>query len=346
MRQVSAVGNSDLLSQLGSLDAFHRANNSFLRRIDPRSIASERGHDFSSFFPLPVEVFKGEISPSVPDPQIYSWVESSGTQGKPSRIPLDRETARLQAKASSRAFETVVGSIRRPLIIVDSSSVMKRNSMYSARSAGTIAMMRLSSKAMWLLDEEAPFFEIEAEIKKSSVPPVVFGFTYMVFQNLIEKRPQLGNLLQGATLIHGGGWKKLESRRMAREDFYRILKEQYGFERIVDYYGMVEQLGSIWLEGHQEDGVLLPSSSAGAIVRDPRTLDVVNQVGVVGLIQLFSVIPRSYPGHSLLTGDLGKLVFTETDNGRELGLKVIGRMPSLQPRGCSDAITTMEQNWS
>ena len=43
------------------------------------------------------------------------------------------------------------------------------------------------------------------------------------------------------------------------------------------------------------------------IIRDPVSYEVVND-GEVGLIQLLTPIPHSYPGNSLITDDLGTIV--------------------------------------
>ena len=42
------------------------------------------------------------------------------------------------------------------------------------------------------------------------------------------------------------------------------------------------------------------------LCRDINTLEVLPE-GEVGVIQLFSTLPRSYPGHSLLTEDIGRV---------------------------------------
>jgi hypothetical protein len=61
-------------------------------------------------------------------------------------------------------------------------------------------------------------------------------------------------------------------------------------------------LGSIILEG--SDGLLYPPNFGDVIIRDPKTLEVVPD-GKKGIIQVLSIIPQSYPGHSILTEDIG-----------------------------------------
>ena len=60
--------------------------------------------------------------------------------------------------------------------------------------------------------------------------------------------------------------------------------------------------------------------------------------GSEGLIQLLSVIPKSYPGHSILTEDLGTI---HGEDDCKCGLKgkyflVHGRVKEAEIRGCSD----------
>jgi hypothetical protein len=61
-------------------------------------------------------------------------------------------------------------------------------------------------------------------------------------------------------------------------------------------------------------------------------------MGSTGLIQVLSVLPKSYPGHSLLTEDLGTILGQDDCscgwNGKYF--KVLGRIPQAELRGCSD----------
>ena len=60
--------------------------------------------------------------------------------------------------------------------------------------------------------------------------------------------------------------------------------------------------------------------------------------GKKGLIQSISPLPLSYPGHSLLTEDIGLVFPSPCKCGlKTKRFKVIGRLNKLQARGCSDA---------
>jgi len=97
---------------------------------------------------------------------------------------------------------------------------------------------------------------------------------------------------------------------------------------------MVEQIGSVFLE--DEDGFLHCPSFAEVIIRDPATWEPA-AAGQTGIIQVLSILPRSYPGHSILTEDLGAW-FPEQPgrawHGRRL--RVQGRIPRAELRGCGD----------
>jgi Acyl-protein synthetase, LuxE len=106
-------------------------------------------------------------------------------------------------------------------------------------------------------------------------------------------------------------------------------------KRIYNFYGMVEQLGSIFVE--DEGGCLYPPDFAEVIIRNPATWQPARD-GESGIIQVLSLLPRSYPGHSLLTEDLGVLTLTDSVSGTpKRGLRVLGRLPRTELRGCSDA---------
>ena len=98
---------------------------------------------------------------------------------------------------------------------------------------------------------------------------------------------------------------------------------------------MVEQTGSIYAEC--EYGHLHASNYSDVIIRDPKDFSIC-KVGQKGIIQVVSVLPHSYPGHSLLTEDEG-IILGEDDcpcgrHGKYF--TITGRMKKAELRGCSD----------
>jgi hypothetical protein len=217
---------------------------------------------------------------------------------------------------------------------------MKDRNMFSARGAGILGFSLFGSDRCWALDEEMnlDMAAVKAFTAKHSGKPILlFGFTFMVWQHFYQALAASGeklDLSQGI-LIHGGGWKKLVSQAVSGEVFAQQLREVCGLAKIYDYYGMVEQTGCIYMQCEQ--GHLHASIYSDVIVRDPLDLSVC-PVGKPGIIQVLSLIPESYPGHSLLTEDEGILLGEDDCPCRRRGkyFRVTGRLKNAEIRGCSD----------
>ena len=78
-----------------------------------------------------------------------------------------------------------------------------------------------------------------------------------------------------------------------------------GLKKIHNYYGLVEQTGSIFFDC-EKCGCFITSIFSEVIIRDNNFK--VAKDGESGIIQLLSVLPTSYPGHNILTEDEGKIV--------------------------------------
>ena len=100
---------------------------------------------------------------------------------------------------------------------------------------------------------------------------------------------------------------------------------------------MVEQIGSILLEG--PNGLLYPPNFADVLIRNPDTWEV-QPSGKPGVVQVLSLLPHSYPGHSLLTEDIGVIESVDPgiDGWMGKGLRILGRVAKAELRGCSDVI--------
>jgi phenylacetate-coenzyme A ligase PaaK-like adenylate-forming protein len=167
---------------------------------------------------------------------------------------------------------------------------------------------------------------------------LIFGFTLMVWQHFIQPLIASGrsNLLPQTLLFHSGGWKKLQDQAVSNDTFKATVRQALGEQvAIHNFYGMVEQIGSVFVEC--EHGHLHAPSYADVIIRDQETL-AEQDVGEIGLIQVLSFIPTSYPGHSILTEDLGRLLGEDNCPCGRKGryFEVLGRLPKTEVRGCSD----------
>lgn len=288
---------------------------------------------------LPVGLFKQHELSSVHDQDRFKVLISSGTTGQAvSRIILDKRTARYQTLGLTKIMTHVLGGQRLPMLIIDTQHVLQGRGQLNARAAGVVGMMGFGRTPFFALDEDMRL-DIEGlhsfldKFGDSSF--LIFGFTFMVWAYFFDRIRDLGLDFSNGILLHSGGWKKLEELAVSNHDFRTSFLETTGLRRIYNFYGMVEQVGSVFVEG--EDGYLYPPNFADVIIRDPRTLEECAP-GMPGVIQVLSLIPRSYPGHSLLTEDLGILHGTDDSGCGRQGryFTVVGRVPKTELRGCSD----------
>lgn len=290
---------------------------------------------------LPVRLFKEFDLVSVPRNEVVKTMTSSGTTGQAvSKIYLDRETSSLQTKVLAKIVSSFIGNQRVPMLILDSSEVIKNRAMFSARGAGILGFSMFGSKRYYALDAE---MKLDVEGVRSFLeqhqgqPIFLFGFTFMIWQHFYKQLKELDVHLDlsNGLLIHGGGWKKLISEKVGPEEFKQRLSEVCGLSKVYDYYGMVEQTGTIYMEC--ECGHLHAPLFSDVLIR--RTDDFsLAEKNEKGLIQVVSMLPRSYPGHSLLTEDEGVLLGEDDCPCGRKGkyFKILGRIQNAEIRGCSD----------
>jgi phenylacetate-coenzyme A ligase PaaK-like adenylate-forming protein len=317
----------------------------YKKMMDSVDFDVQRDYPFTDLPFLPVRLFKMFDLYSVPKEEVVKTMTSSGTSGQAvSRIFLDRETSSSQTKALTKIVSSFIGSQRVPMIIVDNESVVKDRNLFSARGAGILGFSMFGSKRMYALNEkmELNIEELQAFLEKYKGERIfMFGFTFMVYQHLYKELIKSGIKLDlsNAVLIHGGGWKKLISEAVTTEVFKAKLKDVCGINHVHDYYGMVEQTGTIYMEC--ECGYLHAPVFSDIIIRRAHDFSIA-EIGEKGIIQVLSILPKSYPGHSLLTEDEGVLLGEDNCACGRLGkyFKIEGRLKNAEIRGCSDTYAT------
>lgn len=291
---------------------------------------------------LPVRLFKSLDLVSVKKEDIIKTMTSSGTTGQSvSKIYLDRETSIRQTRVLAAIMMDFLGAQRLPMVIVDSSDLFKDRTRFSARASAILGFSVFGRNHYYCLDEklELKLAGLQDFLSKYQNDPIlIFGFTYIVWQGLYQEALKAGvrlNFGKKSTLIHGGGWKKLIGQQVSNKDFKKNVKAQLGIEHVFNYYGMVEQVGSIFMEC--ENGYLHSPVFADIIIRNPITLEQI-PFGQIGVVEVLSVLPLSYPGHALLTEDIGVIHGEDNCPCGRLGkyFTISGRLPNVEVRGCSD----------
>jgi acyl-CoA synthetase (AMP-forming)/AMP-acid ligase II len=253
---------------------------------------------------------------------------------------LDKVTAINQIKVLTKIFQQSVFSRKIPMIVIDYERTSNSEDAIDARIAAVKGFSTFASETYFLLDKNLKIrrdllTEIQEKYANSEV--FFFGFTFVIWSDLLDKLEEAGIRLEfpKAILIHGGGWKKLIDLAISNEEFKDRVKERLGVKKVLNYYGMAEQTGSLYFEC--EESFLHTTPFGYIIIRDFKDLSV-SKNGEVGIVQLLSVIPRSYPGHSILTEDIGLVMGDDGCKCRKPGryFKILGRLPEAEIRGCSD----------
>ncbi len=331
-----------LTSELTALTEHHAKNcaayGNILKALGYSASAVKTYYDLPF---IPVRLFKELELLSIPKSEVFKTMTSSGTTGQAvSKIFVDLETAVAQQKTLVKILCDFIGHQRLPMLIIDSPNVVKDRNLFSARGAAILGLSMIAKERIYALNED---MELELDTLNDFVSKygnsrcLIFGFTFMVWQHFYARLKELGLRLSlpEAFLITGGGWKKLDSLNISRENFKSLVREQCGIGHFLDYYGMVEQTGCIYAEC--ECGHLHASIYSDVIMRRFSDFSACD-FGEKGIVQTVSVLPHSYPGHSILTEDTG-IILGEDDCpcGRKgKYFKLTGRIKKAELRGCSD----------
>jgi hypothetical protein len=328
-----------LLAELNRLTAHHQQHCASYARITAVIGSKTPAASLEEVAYLPVGLFKSHALSSVAPTQAFKTVTSSGTTGQQvSRIVVDRETAWRQTTTLGRIVSHVIGPQRLPMILIETSATVNDRKRFTARGAGLLGLMNFGRSHFFALDDDMGLDGrgFDAFLDRFARQPfLIVGFTFMVWQYFYSRIRHLGLDLSHGILLHSGGWKTLQRQAVTHQEFRRAFRASTGLTRIHNFYGMAEQLGTIYME--DEDGCLCAPNAGDVIVRDPVTLEPA-PCGTPGIIQVLSALPLSYPGHSILTDDVGVIHGIDDSPRGRLGKRfsVLGRVPRADLRGCSD----------
>ncbi|MFZ4522708.1 MAG: acyl-protein synthetase [Bacteroidales bacterium] len=327
---------------LNSLSRHHYSTcEPYRRMMNSAGFDPQREYHYTDLMFLPVQLFKTMELCSVAREETVRILSSSGTSGqKQSRIFLDKETAANQGKVLTKVVSSFIGTRRIPMLIVDSESVMKSRYQLPANTAAVLGFSIFGSQRTFVLNEQMELdhhrlMAFAEEHKNEQI--LIFGFTYKVFRYFYKECQKAGIKpdLSNGVMIHGGGWKKMQREAVSPAAFKKLGQDVCGLQRVHDYYGMVEQTGAIYMEcevGHYHASIF-----SDIIIRRSHDFSA-SDIGEEGIIQSLSILPHSYPGHSILTEDKGTLLGEDDCPCGRSGkyFNIAGRLEQAEIRGCSD----------
>tara|TARA_B110000003_G_scaffold225016_1_gene225681 strand:- start:25893 stop:26954 length:1062 start_codon:yes stop_codon:yes gene_type:complete len=333
--------NNYLKKFLNELTFHHKKNSKRYNNFLKLYFFQKRFKKISDIPFLPAKIFKDLDLFSVSKNKIFKVLKSSGTSSSNiSKIFLDKDNAERQIRILKKIVEEVLGKTRMPMLIIDSNPRLQDRRSFNARKAAIYGFSIFGKDQTFLLNEKN---EIDYEILNNFLRKYgknkffVFGFTSFVYENLFKKLlvNKLDTNFKNGILIHGGGWKKMENIKVNKTTFKKNLEIKLKLKNIFNYYGMIEQTGSIFIECKYTNS-FVTSIFSDVIIRD-KNFNVLEE-NKKGIVQLLSVLPTSYPGHSILTEDEGKIINVKNC---KCGLKgkhflLYGRLKDSEVRGCSD----------
>ena len=334
--------NKIYINQIRSLNLHHYNHcEKYKKIINNLKFNLKNENKLEDFPMLPVRIFKKFDLKSVSEDKIVKKLVSSGTSGQElSKIYLDKKNASDQVRVLGRIMSTILGNKRLPMLIIDQNPKNIDKSIFNARTAAIYGFSIFGTQHCYLLDEKQNinYISLNNFLKKHGANNfLIFGFTSLVYENLIQKLSKnlIENNFKNGILIHGGGWKKMEKLKINNTIFKKKLVKKINLNKIYNYYGLVEQTGSVFIES-KKCGYFHTSIYSDIFIRDKKFNIVKNKKK--GLIQLISLLPTSYPGHNILTEDIGEII---GEDNCKCGLKgkyflVHGRTKEAEIRGCSD----------
>ena len=327
--------------QLLQLTKFHYNNcNVYKKFLDFINFNFSNNYSLDELPFFPTRIFKDYELISVKRNQVKKILSSSGTTSSlVSRVFLDSLNSLNQVKVLSKIMSSFIGKKRLPLLIIDSKKTITERKFFNARSAAILGFSIFGKNITYALDDnmDLNIDKVMSFLKKNNYKVMIFGFTSIIWSNFVLKLREKKIFLElnNSILIHGGGWKKLDNLKISNHEFRKTLKKYCNIIKVHNYYGMVEQTGSIFFECEYEN---LHTSIFSEIFIRKTDLSLSN-LREKGLVQLMSLIPSSYPGHNLLTEDYGKIIGVDDCKCGRFGkyFKIYGRIKKSEIRGCSDA---------
>ncbi len=335
--------NLNFKNKLKSIIKHHYKNCSKYKKVlDFLNYDLNNNNDLKDQPYLPVNLFKEQELMSISKSKVFKVLNSSGTSNyNLSKIYLDKENSQNQVKALNKIMSKVLGKERLPMLIIDYHNIGEDRFRFNAKIAAINGFSIFGKNHTYLLkkDKSINYDLLNGFLSKYGDKPfLIFGFTFNIYENLIlklDKNKILKDFSKGI-ILHGGGWKKLENLKIDNKKLKSILSKKIAINNVYNYYGLIEQTGSIFVEC-TKCKCFKTNEYSEILIRD-KNLEIL-PTGKKGYVQLFSLLPTSYPGHIILTEDIGEIVKNNKNCDtckNETNFLIHGRFPKSVVRGCSD----------
>lgn len=265
---------------------------------------------------------------------------SSGTSGSLlSKINIDLKTSLIQASVLKKIIFDFIPDDIDTIVMIDSEKNFNISQNFNAKTAAIRGFGQHFKNKYFVLDKDNNLNlnvikDLEKKMNNKSF--IYFGFTNIIWENFIKvlKKNKIKLNHKKSYLIHGGGWKKLENKKIKKQTFNKEINLRLGSKKIINYYGMIEQTGSIFMEcdyGYFHSSIfseILIRNSSFNLEKKPEP----------GIIQVLSLLPISYPGHNIVTEDIGVIVGEDNCRCGRNGkfFNVLGRIANSENRGCAN----------
>lgn len=329
--------------------SYHYANClPYQKLCQKRKFSPEKAFELEDLPYLPTSLFKDTLLLSIPEEKVFREIQSSATtSGRPSKVGLDKDTNRRQSFCFNKTVLDRIGNKRFNFIVLDEPSTTGRSTKISARSSTIRSLLFCARDVQTCMKDENGVLNLDRDrleelLNLASEAPqdvIIFGFTFVLYSYVIRPLLEAGKQydLRGAKVLQIGGWKKLESQKVSPEKLSADCHRCFGVSKsdVIDLYGFTEQGGMIYPTC--EAGLRHTPAWGDVIVRDQVTLEPLPP-GKEGLIQFITPIQTSYPGHSVLTDDIGYIVGVDDCKCSRKGttFKIVGRAEHSEIRGCGD----------
>jgi len=285
---------------------------------------------------------------SVPKKEIVTYFTTSGTTGKPSKYPFDRDSLIRLNKSNVQIMKHVGGIEKDDKFIfltpgLEDTQTAMVHGMYqllktyfgeSVKDQVHFAQKVKDGKAYYLLDDVLKFITGDG-VTHLYGPP----FAYKDMAEMLIENKETVKMGENSKAFTTGGWKGRKDEMITPRELNEMIDKAYGIDEanVRDGLGLTD-IFSIIMECDQKKKHVPPWMYVSARLEsdDLKDLEKIMPKNQEGIIAFLTPMIESYPAF-ITTGDLGALTtnFNESCECGRIGPTVEYRGRSGDPRGCA-----------